>query len=101
MDAKHYILKCHLNELQDHINDGWCNYEKAKNLKDLGEDEESRNFLTKAKKRADDGSREVEEISSFTKKHDIDTKDNAFSSLYDGVLYRLDELHSKIEKMRI
>lgn len=101
MEPKHYILKCHLEELEDHINDGWRNYEKAKNLKDYGENEEAREFLNHAKKRADEGDREADTIESLANKHGINLHDNALISLYDGVLYRLDQLQDKIAKMKI
>lgn len=101
MEAKHLVLKYHLERLEDHINDGWKNYENAKHLKEHGEMEEAREFLNYAKKRADEGDREVDMIDSLAKKHDINLHDNALISLYEGILYRLDQLQDKIEKMKI
>lgn len=100
MEAKHLILKYHLDELRDHVNDGWRNYEEAKTLKEYDEQEEARNFLTEARKRTDSADKEVDNISMLSKKYDLNLCDNILISLYDDILYRLDQLKEKVERMK-
>lgn len=102
MENKHYILKVHLDRLQDHINDGWMAYESAKNFKDIAETEEMKDSLEDARHRVDLADKEVKKIDDLTNKYEIDTKGNAFiDSLYGGVLHRLDTLKEKINKMKM
>ncbi len=101
MEGKMLALKYHVEKFKDDVNDSWDLYQKAKNLKEAGDIEESRKFLNYSKDRSDYAEKEDQCIRDHINRNSIDVKENAYSSLYDDLVYRLDTLKRKIEKFHL